>query len=252
MAWWDSFFDDLYADIGLAHTSVEATVARANLLDRLVAKLHVSPGDTVFDQCCGIGRLALPLAERGMHVIGVDQAASYIARANAEAARRKLPCEFHVGDAFEFVAPRPCDAAFNWFTSFGYDQDDAVNARMLHRAFDSLRPGGWFGLDLLCLPRVLREFREAAVSRHAVAGGELLMLQEPRIDFLTGMIRSDWTFFHPDGTRHTRRVENRAYMPVDLIAMFTRAGFVDIDVCGADNEPFDRMSRRLVVYGRRP
>jgi SAM-dependent methyltransferase len=252
MAWWDTFFDDLFADIGLSPTSPEALAARSALLDRLVERLHVAPGDTIFDQCCGVGRLAVPLAERGFRVIGVDQAASYISRARADAKQWGPQCEFFVSDAFDFRAPRACDAAFNWFTSFGYDRDDRRNARMLECVFESLRPGGWFGLDLISVPRVLREFREAAVSRHAVSRGELILIQEPRIDFDAGMIESEWTFVAPDGTRHQRRVENRIYLPHELCRMLATVGFVDISSCGADSEPFDRNSRRLVMYARRP
>lgn len=251
--WWDDFFDDTYAEIGLIPTGEAELASRDALVDRLVDRLGLRAGDTVFDQCCGIGRLSLPMAERGIQVIGVDQSRRYIERASAEAARRGLPCEFHLGDAIEFRPTRLCDAAFNWFTSFGYDRDDRVNAQMLHRAFESLRPGGWFGLDLMSVPRVLREFRECLAVRHRQPdGGELLLIQEPTIDFRAGMILGEWTFVAPDGTRHTRRVENRAYMPSELIALFERAGFASIDLCGADGEPFDRASRRLVVFGRKP
>ncbi|HUJ60072.1 MAG TPA: methyltransferase domain-containing protein [Kofleriaceae bacterium] len=251
-AWWNTFFDDEYADFGLTTTSDAARAARDALLDRLTARLHVAPGDTIFDQCCGIGRLALPLAERGFRVIGVDLAPTYAARAQREADRRSLPCELHAGDAFEFRAPRPCDAAINWFTSFGYDEDDRQNARMLERVFESLRPGGSFALDLINLPRVIREFREAAVSRHAASGGELILIQEPRINWRRGMIEATWTFIHPDGRRAQRRVENRVFMPHELIRLLAGVGFVDIEACGADGEPFEAASKRLVMYARKP
>jgi len=250
--WWDTFFDDEYADFGLVTRSDAGRVTRDALLDRLTARLHIAPGDTIFDQCCGIGRLALPLAERGFRVIGVDLAPTYAARAQREADVRSLPCEFHAGDAFEFRAPRPCAAAINWFTSFGYHEDDRQNTRMLERAFESLLPGGWFALDLINVPRVIREFREAAVSRHEAAGGELILIQEPRMNWTRGMIEASWTFIHPDGRRAHRRVENRAFMPHELIRLFASVGFVELEACGADGEPFDATSKRLVMYGRKP
>ncbi len=243
--WWDTFFDDAYADFGLVTGDV---AARDALLDRLAARLRITPGDTIFDQCCGIGRLALPLAERGFRMIGVDLGPTYAARAQREADRRGLPCEFHTGDAFDFRAPRPCDAAINWFTSFGYAEDDHQNARMLARAFESLRPGGWFALDLINVPRVIREFREAAVSRH----GELILIQEPRLNWRRGMIEATWTFIHPDGRRTPRQLENRMFMPHELVRLLAGVGFVDIEACGADGEPFETSSKRLVMYGRRP
>src|SRR5881394_1515468 len=120
--WWQAFFDDDYAAYGLASTKPDVI---AKMCDFIVSTLQLSPGMTVFDQCCGIGRLSVPLAERGIRIIGVDQSAAYIDRARREAQARRLPGEFHVGDAFEFVCAKPCDAAINWFTSFGYCEDDS-------------------------------------------------------------------------------------------------------------------------------
>jgi hypothetical protein len=83
-------------------------------------------------------------------------------------------------------------------------------------------------------------------------GGELLLLQEPTVDFRAGMIVGRWTFVAPDGSRHERRVENRAYMPRELVALFETVGFDSVGLCGADGEPFDRSSRRLVLFGKKP
>jgi len=249
--WWAQFFDDTYATIGLEAESDEAKAKREWVIDLIVAKLELRAGDTVLDQCCGIGRLSLPLARRGLRVIGVDQAAGYIDVARTRATAAGLDCEFHAADGFEFVAPRPCDAVINWFTSFGYHRDDRVNLRMLQRAYESLRPGGWFGLDYISLPRVLSEFKTCMFDRVPRPDGELLLIQEPSIDFSTGMMSGTWTFIRPDGSREVRRVENRAYMPYDLIRMFEQARFVDVDVIGVDGMPFDRTSRRCIVLGRR-
>src|SRR5687767_1967643 len=114
--WWSGFFDETYASIGLENRSPEDEAALAPTIDLILATLMVKPGDLVFDQCCGIGRLTIPVARRGVRVIGVDQAERYIEIAKSRAAG--LDCELFAGDAFDFVAPRPCDAAFNWFTSF--------------------------------------------------------------------------------------------------------------------------------------
>jgi len=244
--WWSGFFDEQYSAIGLEGTD-EKREATATLVAEL---LDIGPGDTVFDQCCGIGRVSIPLARRGIRVIGVDQAERYTTIATQRAAG--LDAEFHAGDAYDFVAPRPCDAAFNWFTSFGYHRDDRVNVRMLHRAFESLKPGGRFALEIISMPKVFAEFRSCMLDRLPQADGELWLIQEPGIDFVNGMISGTWTFLKPDGTREVRRVENRAYMPHELARLFGEAGFVDVELLGPDKAPFERTSRRLIVRGRRP
>src|SRR5262249_25017981 len=154
---------------------------------------------------------------------GVEQAASYVERARSRAAG--LPCEFDVGDAFEFVAPRPCDGAINWFTSFGYHRDDRINAKMIERAFDSLRPGGKFALDVISAPKLFAEFKSCMLERIGRPEGELLLIQEPTIDFASGVICGRWTFLAPDGTRQVRTVETRLYLPHELARMFEAVGF---------------------------
>jgi SAM-dependent methyltransferase len=249
--WWQPFFDDDYASWGLSDTPTEII---RQTVEFLVTTLELEPGAVVFDQCCGIGRLSLPLGERGVSVIGIEQSETYVKTAQREAEQRALPCRFFHGDAFEFVAPEPCDAAFNWFTSFGYSADDATNVRMLDRAFESLKPGGRFALDFMNLPQVFGQFKARHFERSKAAGSEgLLILYETEPDFLSGMMNSDWTLIRPDGRRETRRVSTRLLLPSDLVRMFHEAGFEDVRLYGwIDGEPLTRLSRRCIVVGRKP
>jgi 16S rRNA G1207 methylase RsmC len=59
MTWWTELYDDHLADVLLEPSSpaeVDAT------LGFLVERLHLTPRARVFDQCCGTGRLSVPLA----------------------------------------------------------------------------------------------------------------------------------------------------------------------------------------------
>ncbi len=249
--WWSSFFDDDYAAYGLSGTPQDLLQQATDFLWRM---LELQPGQTVFDQCCGIGRMSLPLAARGTRVIGVEQAASYVTAARREADRQSLPCRFYNDDAFRFVTPEPCDAAFNWFTSFGYLPDDTANVRMLHRVMESLKPGGRFVLDSLNLPKVFADFHTNRFERSAAPGQDgLIILYENTPDFMTGMLDSNWTLIRPEGRRDIRRVATRMYLPSDFVRMFRDAGFVDVKLFGwVDGEPLTRLSRRCIVFGRKP
>ena len=60
MTWWSALYDDLLADVLLDATTpaqIDETVAF------LVDKLALRPGDRVFDQCAGVGRISIPLAD---------------------------------------------------------------------------------------------------------------------------------------------------------------------------------------------
>ena len=98
--------------------------------DELVESLGVKPGMDVLDLGCGDGTTAVPSAQRGGKVLGVDIAANLVAAGNARAAAAGLDkLRFQEGDAsdlreladesFDLVvsifgamfAPRPFDVA---------------------------------------------------------------------------------------------------------------------------------------------
>jgi len=243
--WWRSFFDETYADVGLA---VNDPALLARVIDFLVNKLHAVPGDRVLDQCCGVGRLAVPLAERGVHVVGVDQIPGYVSRAAALASEQGVSAEFHCADAFGFVADPPCDAAFNWFTSFGYSEDDSLNIQMFKRAWESLKDGGRYAVDYLSMPWIFANFR----ARHYSEQGGTIVLQAPVPDFARGMIDSEWIFIHPDGRRTQRRISTKMYLPHEIVGLLHGSGFQAVELYGSiDGESFDRRSPRCIAVARK-
>ncbi len=98
--------------------------------EELVESLDIQPGMAVLDLGCGDGTTAIPLAQRGAHVLGIDIAANLVAAGNARAIAAGLDnLRFREGDAsrltsvanssFDLVvsifgamfAPRPFDVA---------------------------------------------------------------------------------------------------------------------------------------------
>jgi len=184
-----------------------------------------------------------------LDVVGVEQAAPYVARALARAREAGVSLELVVGDAFEYVPPAPCAAALNWWTSFGYLPDDDGNARMLRRAFEALAPGGRFALDLPNVPNLYQTFRPSEITRR----GDVVMLRESRIDVAHGLLHKLWTFVTPDGRRLARPSTIKLYTPDRIAGLLAQVGFVDIaHHGGVDGAPLDLASPRCIVVGRRP
>jgi SAM-dependent methyltransferase len=249
-AWWTELYDDHLADVlldGGAPAELAATVRF------LVEQLALAPGDRVFDQCSGTGRLSIPLARWGAEVVGVEQAARYVERARSHAAAAGVAASFTVGDAFDHVPDRPCAAAINWWTSFGYLADDDANARMLRRAFEALAPGGRFAIDTPNVPGLHAAFRPSEITRRATPEGDLVMLRESQLDLARGLLHKRWTFVLPDGRRIERPSTIKLYPPDRLVALLAAAGFEDLRVFGGvDGQPIALDSPRCIVVGRRP
>ena len=250
-SWWSELYDDAVADLLLQRKDPSA-------LEQTLAFLHdkLALGDSgarVFDQCCGIGSLALPLAARGHEVVAIDQAARYIERARDAARAQALELTLEVADALAHRVGEPCDAAINWWTSFGYGPDDATNGRMLTGAFASLRPGGLFALDTMNLPGVLRGFqRDVAVSGES-RGEEITLLRRSRLDLASGTMLKTWTLIDAAGQRRCHESAVRLYMPHRLVELLEAVGFVDITLYGdVHGAPLELDSPRCIAVARRP
>src|SRR5690349_10257728 len=88
---WDASYEDGPAPWDLGRP--QAAIARLAAEGRFVGP--------VLDAGCGTGENGLCVAALGVPVLGVDVAATAVARANAAAAERGVDAEFVVADAFE-------------------------------------------------------------------------------------------------------------------------------------------------------
>ncbi len=248
--WWEGLYDDLLAEMLLERPDDGTVSATARFLEE---RLALEPGMRVFDQCCGLGSLSLPLAARGLSVVGVDQSAPYVERGNRRAREAGLDVTLFAGDALTWIPETPCDAAFNWWTSFGYTPDDADNQRMLERAYASLRPGGHFALDTMNLPGVLRGFRRHVVTQRRTARGEVTLIRETRLDLRAGMMQKTWTYILPDGRRVEHESAVRLYLPHTLADLLRAVGFEEVELLGdLDGGSLSLDSPRCIALARRP
>ena len=248
--WWEKFFGEDFSAFLLDRDNDPGLSPTA---DFLIAALDLKPGDTVYDQCCGTGAVSRALAEKGINVIGVDQADVYIRHATDLADKNDLPAAFETGDAFTYVTDGPVDAAFNWYTSFGYTPDDEKNIRMLERVFESLKPGGRFALDYMNVPNLIANLKPVFTRQARIDGEDVSVEKHTTIDQDRGMVASRWVYNFPDGHTKEASGESRLYMPEDLKALFEKAGFEDVTLQGGMNgEPCTDQYQRCIVMGVKP
>jgi SAM-dependent methyltransferase len=111
--------------------------------ERLVARVGVSPGEDVLDVACGTGNAAIPAAEAGARVVGLDLTPELFDRARERAGDAGVEVEWVEGDA---EALPFADGSFDVVLStFGcmFAPRHQVTARELARV---LRPGGRLGI----------------------------------------------------------------------------------------------------------
>ena len=248
--WWTELYDELMAEMILVRRDPAHT---RQTIDFLMACLQLAPGARVFDQCCGIGSLAVPLAQRGFEVVAVDLMPDYLERARRRAAAASVPLALHLADAVRFVPRRPVEGALNWNTSFGYFARDDDNLGMLRCGYAALVSGGHYALDFMNVPQVLAEFRPRVVTPRETVYGRVVLTRDSAVEPDQRAMRKTWSYALPDGAERVYRSRVRLYRPEQLRALFEAAGFVDITCFGdVDGRPLSDLSPRCVVVGRKP
>jgi len=129
-------YDEWYGEV----SDVAATVERVAAL---------AAGRPVLELGVGTGRLAVPLAERGLEVHGIDASPAMLERLAAKAAAAGVTVHAHQGDFADFDAG--VDGGFGvvfvaFNTLFNLPDADAQR-RCLAAVARALRPDGWFALE---------------------------------------------------------------------------------------------------------
>ena len=78
--WQDQFFKDVAVEMWKNAIPPQQTQLEVEFLEKILCP---PPGAALLDICCGHGRHAIPLAERGYRVTGVDSSEDALAAARA-------------------------------------------------------------------------------------------------------------------------------------------------------------------------
>ena len=233
--WWNEFFDQEVAELILEQP-------RPGEIPFLVKHLDIKPGDRVFDQCCGWGRISGPLAEQGYSVDGVDSSEPLI-RYGVERWGKKavsLTC----ADAHSYRPDGLVDGSVNLYSSFGYDKDESKHQQMLSRLAASLRPGGRMILDTINPEKVWGGFRPE--MRRDWPSGYHLQRQSQLIANRR-QLHQLWIFTRPNGDTFQKSGTTRLYTAAELQGMLTKAGLTALKLMGdLESSQFGPQSERLI------
>jgi len=106
------------------------------------------PGSRIIDYGAGTGRLALPLAEAGHHVVAVEPSAEMVRVLDAKAAVAGVPFATIVAAMDTYVAPESANVAVCVFTVINYVTDDDALRRSFEGMAHCLEPGGLLMIDI--------------------------------------------------------------------------------------------------------
>lgn len=215
----------------------------------VVALAGITPGATVLDMPCGVGRHSLELARQGYRVTGIDRTAAYLATARERAGVEDVKVEWIAADMREFVRPLAYDAAINLYTSFGYFEDPAEDRRVAENLLQCLKPGGALVMEMMGKEILARVFLPRDWQR--LPDGSFY-LQERRVTQDWTWMDNRWILVRPDGQHQEFAVGHRIYDGAGLKALLLDVGFESVAIYGnLQGDPYDVAARRLVAVARK-
>ena len=244
--WYVDFFGDDYLRIYQPLLTPERTERE---VEGLITLLALEPGSKILDLCCGHGRHAILLAQRGYEVTGLDLSEVFLQRAQADAAAEGVSVRWVRSDMREIPFEGEFDAVINMFSAFGYLEDEGEDLQVLRQVRQALKPGGLFLMEII--------HREALMGRFQPRGwhhGEdgIIVLEDRRFNLLTSRNEVEVTLIHPDGRRTVYHHAMRIYSLAELVRLLQAADLpVEAVYGGLDGSDLTLDSRRLVVLARK-
>ena len=240
--WWTTFFSGNWLDVQ-RNMRAERT---SEEIDFLVHVLNLKPGCRVLDVPCGNGRLAIPLAEKGYKVTGVDITTILLQEAQSASQGANPGLELVEMDMRDLSWIETFDAAFCFWGSFGYF-DDAGNRQFLEAVHRTLKTGSRFALDI---PNVAETILPRLQLRSWSKVGETTVLEDIKYRHTESRIDTEWTLV-AKGISETKTSSMRVYGFRELTLLFSEVGFEVCDTFSSlDCEPYE-LGRRAYFIVRK-
>jgi len=234
---WGPYYDDIY-------TEVEDVMI--DLLDR-----HAGDPPRALELAIGTGRIALPLREKGVEVVGIDASEEMVARMRSKPGGEAIAVtmgdfgDVDVEDEFPLIY-----LAFN--TIFGLlTQERQIEC--FQNVADHLEPGGRFIID--CFVPDVKRFDQynTRMGVSSIGSVDEHMFEMTIYDPVTQRLATHVVKRNADGTSVVLPVEVRFAWPSELDLMARLAGLELEDRFGwYDLRPFTEQSKSHMSIYRKP
>lgn len=216
-------------------------------MGKVVALTELSPGASVLDLCCGIGRCSLELARRGFNVTGVDRTTSYLTEARKQAEQEDLDVEFIRDDMRKFIRPESFDCVISMFTSWTYFENPDEDKQVILNAYSSLKPGGKLLIQTHGKETLARIFQERGWNER----DGVIWLQEREVRNNWSWMWNRWILLKGN-ERIEGEITHRVYAGSEIVNLLTDCGFSKVELFGdLDGNPYDQNARHLITVGHK-
>lgn len=219
--WQKTMYDSYFANSTL-NSSALRDKAKSEV-DLIISLLQPAKSSTILDAPCGTGRHAYLFAKKGFNVTGLDISKDCLKIANNECCHKNI--QYAHGDMKNLKAWKgQFDITLNLFTSFGYFQTDRENASVLKQLYSTLRPGGWFVLNLINRDWLLEVYQgnDCKYILNKRAYNSKTKYNEAWMTVIDKQTKKEKTYYH----------RCRLYDKSEVLGLLKSVGFKNIKVVG--------------------
>ncbi len=141
----DWFASEEYLNVYSHRNNTEAE----ELIEFILGEVNIKEGASVLDAACGAGRHSKILLDKGFKVTGFDLSRTLLNIANNSFNSDAVNSSFVCADLRNTCFKNKFVMVVNLFTSFGYFEDDAENAKFIKDAYNLIFENGFYVFDYL-------------------------------------------------------------------------------------------------------
>jgi len=204
------------------------------LVDRLLRTYGDNSVQKLLDLGCGTGNHALPLAQRGYQVVGVDRSNDMLDSARKKAASQSMSgsVKYQQGDIRNFPLDEVFDASLMMFAVLGYQLENRDVLAALRSARQHMRSGAILIFDVWYGPAVLKQGPSDRMKTIRTEKGRILRLASGQLDVQHHLCEVSYHLWRLEGKSLTGEAEEkhlmRFFFPLELNLFLECSGFVPV------------------------
>jgi SAM-dependent methyltransferase len=238
----DLFFKDVAVEVWKSAIPPEQTHLEIEYLEKTIGH---PPKAALLDICCGHGRHAIPLSDRGYRVTAVDSSEDALREARIAGG---AGVRWELRDMLDLPWESEFDGAYCFGNSFGYLDRDGVR-QFLPAVARALRPGARFVIETGMTAESILLIDHP--GQRWMRMGDTFMLNQRRYDVAAGRLDIEYTFVHA-GKIETRPLQSFTFTASETIRMHADAGLNLVEMLASvQGDPYQLGSPRLILVTER-